>query len=127
MSSQEVVENAKIAVALRAARSAIGWNQQEFADKMGVAKSTVARIETLEMGAKADFLIRAIQLFRQAGVEVDLAEAVSIRLDIGQAAVLGAVAALEDESKRRSDRKTGLIASVMNQREDFNSRSEGCQ
>ena len=119
MSSQEVVENAKIAVALRAARSAIGWNQQEFADKMGVAKSTVARIETLEMGAKADFLIRAIQLFRQAGVEVDLAGAVSIRLDIGQATVLGAVAALEDESKRRSDRKTGLIASVMNQREDL--------
>jgi transcriptional regulator with XRE-family HTH domain len=119
MSSQEVVENAKIAVALRAARSAIGWNQQEFADKMGVAKSTVARIETLEMGAKADFLIRAIQLFRQAGVEVDLAGAISIRLDIGQAAVLGAVAALEDESKRRSDRKTGLIASAMNQREDL--------
>ena len=105
MSSQEALENAKIAVALRAARAAIGWNQQEFADKMGVAKSTIARIETLEMGAKADFLIRAIQLFRQAGVEVDLAGAASIRMDVGQTAVLAAITALEDESKRRSDRR----------------------
>jgi len=113
MSSQEKVENAKIAVAIRAARAAIGWNQQEFADKMGVAKSTVARIETLEMGAKADFLIRAIQLFRQAGVEIDLAGGLSIRMDVSEVALLGAIAALEDESKRRSDRKNGLIGRYM--------------
>ena len=113
MSSQEKVENAKIAVAIRAARAAIGWNQQEFADKMGVAKSTVARIETLEMGAKADFLVRAIQLFRQAGVEVDLASGLSIRMDVSKAALLGAISALEDESKRRSDRKNGLIGRYM--------------
>ena len=48
-------ENGKIIVAIRAARAAIGWNQQEFADRMGVAKSTVARIETLEIAAKGDF------------------------------------------------------------------------
>lgn len=119
MSSQEIVENAKIAVAIRAARAAIGWNQQEFADKMGVAKSTIARIETLEMGAKADFLIRAIQLFRQAGVEVDLAGDATIQLDVGQVAILGAIAALEDGSKRRSDRKTGLISGAMTQRDDL--------
>lgn len=108
MSSKEVFENGRIAVALRAARSAIGWNQQEFADKMGVAKSTVARIETLEMGAKADFLVRAIQLFRQSGMEVDLAGVEGVHLDIGQQAVLSAIAILEDDDKRRSDRKAGL-------------------
>ena len=105
MSSQETVENAKIAVALRTARAAIGWNQQEFADKMGVAKSTVARIETLEMLARADFLIRAIDLFRQAGVEVDFTGVPALRLEVGQAVIQGALEALEDESRRRSDRK----------------------
>ena len=116
MSNPETVENARIAVALRAARSAIGWNQQEFAEKLGVAKSTVARVETLEMGAKGDFLVRAIQLFRQAGVEVDLAGSVNIRMDIGKQALLGAIAALEDETKRRSDRKVGLNAPAKAQR-----------
>ena len=56
-------ENGKIVVAIRAARSAIGWNQQEFADRMGVAKSTVARIETLEIAAKGDFVLRALRIF----------------------------------------------------------------
>lgn len=40
-------------VALRAARAAAGWSQEEFAQLMGVAKTTVARIETLEMSARA--------------------------------------------------------------------------
>lgn len=118
MSIENSIENVKIAIAIRTARAAIGWNQQEFADKMGVAKSTVARIETLEMGAKADFLIRAIQLFRQAGVEIDLAGSATIQLDVGQAAILGAIAALEDESKRRSDRKSGLITGAIIPRDD---------
>lgn len=105
MSNQELVENARIAVALRTARAAIGWNQQEFAENMRVAKSTVARIETLEMAAKADFLVRAIQLFRHAGLEVDLAAAEGIRLDIGQQVVFSAIGLLEDDDKRRSDRR----------------------
>ena len=53
---ENTIEGAKIAVVLRAARAAIGWNQQQFADKMGVAKSTVARIETLDMAQGPTFL-----------------------------------------------------------------------
>jgi hypothetical protein len=52
-------------------------------------------------------------MFRQAGVEVDLARTLSIRMDVSEAALLGAIAALEDESKRRSDRKNGLIGRYM--------------
>jgi len=47
------LDNLKIAVALRAARTALGWNQQEMADLTNVSKSTIARIETLEMAVKA--------------------------------------------------------------------------
>ncbi len=103
-------DNGKVVVAIRSARAAVGWNQQEFADQMGVAKSTVARIETLEMAAKADFLIKAMRLFREAGVEVDLHAPEGISLQINDLAVAAAADALQDETKRRADRRSGIAA-----------------
>jgi len=102
---ENLFDNGKIAVALRSARSAAGWNQQEFADRMGVAKSTVARIETLEMAAKGDFLIKAMRLFREAGVDVDLHTKGGLSLQISDQTVAAVVEALQDDSKRRMDRK----------------------
>jgi len=108
MSIDNVFDNGKIAVAIRTARTAIGWSQQEFADKLGIAKSTVARIETMEMAARGDFVIRAIQLFRAAGVEVDLSDVRAIPVRITGPAIVAAVEALGDQSKRRSDRRLGI-------------------
>lgn len=108
MSTEDLYRNGKIAVAVRTARTAIGWNQQEFADMMGVAKSTVARIETMEMAARGDFLIKAIQLFREVGIEVDLSDPRSLPLQIGESAIETAIKALGDESKRRSDKRSGI-------------------
>lgn len=107
---ENAFDNGKIAVALRTARAAAGWNQQEFADQMGVAKSSVARIETLEMAAKGDFIIKAMRLFREAGVEVDLYAATDLPIKISDSAIAAAVNALKDETKRRSDRRTGIAA-----------------
>ena len=76
---------------MRAARAAIGWNQQEFADRMGVAKSTIARIETLEMAPKGDFVLRAIGLFREAGLEVDIHSGNGIPITISSEAILSAL------------------------------------
>jgi transcriptional regulator with XRE-family HTH domain len=84
-------DNCKIAVALRAGRAAVGWSQQEFAEKMGVAKSTVARIETLEMTPKSDFVMRAISLFREAGLEVDVHSSNGIPIKIGPAVIQSAL------------------------------------
>ena len=102
---ENLFDNGKIAVAVRSARAAAGWNQQEFADRMGVAKSTVARIETLEMAAKADFLIKAMRLSREAGVDVDLHSLGGLSIQVSDQTVTAAVEALQDESKRRTDRK----------------------
>ena len=107
MSTENQLENGKIVVALRAARTAIGWNQQEFSEKMGVAKSTVARIETLEISAKGEFILRAMRLFREAGVDVDLYRSEGISIAITEAAIVTAIADLQNEGKRRKDRKTG--------------------
>jgi transcriptional regulator with XRE-family HTH domain len=106
-------DNGKIAVALRAARAAAGWNQQEFADRMSVAKSTVARIETLEMAAKGDFLIKAMRLFREAGVEVDLHSQGGLSIQVSDLTVAAAVDALQDETKRRTDRKSSSADTLL--------------
>lgn len=109
-------ENVRIAVALRTARAALGWNQQEFADKMQVAKSTIARIETVETAPKADFLTRAMRLFRESGVTVDLIYDSDITVAIKPEAIGVATGRLEDELLRRSDRKSTSASAVPNQR-----------
>jgi len=106
MSIDNSFENGKIAVAIRSARTAVGWNQQEFAEKMGVAKSTIARIETLEMAAKGDFVNKAMRLFREAGVEVDLYDSTSLPINVKVKAIEDAIASFKDADKRRSDRGT---------------------
>ena len=96
-------ENAKIAIALRTGRTALGWNQQEFATLLGVAKSTVARVETLEVGARADFMNKAIRLFKDHGVLIDLSQD-GIPIIISETAIVFAKNRLLDDSLRRSDK-----------------------
>ncbi len=99
------LENLKIAVAMRAARTALGWNQQELADLTSVAKSTIARIETLEMTAKADYLTRVLRQFRELDVSVELLDADRVTFTVGPKGLTEAKNRLEDDAKRRSDRK----------------------
>lgn len=108
MSTDNMFENGKIAIALRTGRVAIGWNQQEFAQKLGVAKSTIARVETLEMSPKADLVTRAMRLFREAGVEIDLYKPTEISISINGLAINEGIFKLRDETRRRSDRK-GIV------------------
>lgn len=100
----KVLEGVKIAVALRSARIAIGWNQLEFADKLEVAKSTVARIETLEVAPKADLLIKALRVFRDAGVVIDLLSLDKVVVTVETAGLQEALSRLNNEQMRRADR-----------------------
>ena len=108
----DTLENTRIAVALRTARAALGWNQQEFADRLNVAKSTIARIETLEMVAKADFLNRALRLCREEGVSVDILSSSGLGLVVDSQGLMRAKLRLGDENQRRSDRKAKTKKSV---------------
>lgn len=65
------LENEKIAILLRTCRTALGWNQKKLADLTNVAKSTIARIETLEVKAKADFLLKAQKVFKDNGLTIN--------------------------------------------------------
>ena len=65
-------EKNRFALAMHMGRAALSMSQQEFADALGVAKSTVARNETLEMAMRADTLTAMMRLFRERGIDVDL-------------------------------------------------------
>lgn len=104
-SSYGPLELAKLAVALRSGRAAAGWTQQEFADKLEVAKSTIARVETLEMTVRAEFLMRAISVLKEAGVELDFLSDKGLSIHISIKGIEEAAQRLADEDRRRSDRK----------------------
>ena len=95
----------KVIVAIRTARAAAGLNQQEFADLMGVAKTTIARIETRETKATAEFLLQAVYLFKTIGIEIDMHDYDGLVIKVSNQAINTAVSNLEDVNNRRSDRR----------------------
>ncbi len=106
MSKPIVDEKIRFAVAMRMGRAALGLNQQEFADLLGVAKSTVARNETLEMGMRADTLTAMLRVFKEHGIETDLLTASKgFRFTVSNKTLKKAMLRLEQDSLRRADRK----------------------
>lgn len=97
---------------MRAARTALGWSQQEFADKLHVAKTTIARIETLEMTPKADVLTKALRLFHDAGVTIDLLNLDKVIITLELDALQEASTRLNSEQMRRKDRKSPMPKSA---------------
>lgn len=104
MSISEDIENIKIAVTIRTARAALGISQQAFADKIGVSKSTIARMETLEMLPKADVYMKSLKFFKELGLDVDSIYSENIVITITPEVLISAKNLLDDETKRRSDR-----------------------
>ena len=93
-------EKVRFAMAMRLARVALGMSQQEFADALGVAKSTVARNETLEMAMRADTLTAMLRVMREHGIEMDvLGSPTELTVSISQEAL---VHAAERFNKKKS-------------------------
>ena len=97
--------NGKVAVAIRMARAAAGINQEDFAQMMRVAKTTIARIETMEMKATAEFLLDCVYFFKSVGIELDMHDYDNLIIRVSNQAINTAASNLEDVTKRRSDRK----------------------
>lgn len=74
--------NSKLAIAIRAGRSALGWNQAMLAKQAGIAKTTLSRFENLELSVKADTFLAMATAISKAGVVVDVTsnEDISIRI-----------------------------------------------
>jgi transcriptional regulator with XRE-family HTH domain len=102
--SKTISESAKLSIAIKLARTALGLNQQMFADKLGVSKTTLARIETMEAKASFEFYMNVTKLINSVGVTFEV-DADDILLRITPAAQQLAIETLADENNRRSDRK----------------------
>ena len=78
--SQEVSYRTQVALTIRAARTALGWSQEELAKRASISKPTIARIEMSGISPRADTLNTLMQVFKKQGVEVEMdADEVSIR------------------------------------------------
>jgi len=94
-----IEEKVRFALAMRIARVALGMNQQEFADELGVAKSTVARNETLQMAMRADTLTSMLRVMRENGLEMDvLGSPTSLSVKLNEEALTQAAARLRKTS-----------------------------
>ncbi len=101
---QAVSSQIKNVVALRMARAAVGWSQEELAAQLGIAKTTIARMETLEGDISATQLAQLVNLCASAGVELQFMVGDEVRVRVNPQALLNAQARLLDTAFRRSDR-----------------------
>ncbi|QDX82074.1 hypothetical protein B9N43_12950 [Denitratisoma sp. DHT3] len=99
------LDKVKLAVALRTARAAVGLSQEELATHLGMAKTTIARMETLEGGLRAEQLAAIVRLYKTQGVELEfmLSNEVVVRVDAD--GLVAAQRRLLDQNLRRADRK----------------------
>lgn len=102
---QELFDVLRIATGLRMARAAVGWSQVELAEKLGIAKTTLARAETVEGGLRAEQLSHILRLYRSLGVEVDFFSGEEVTLKMDRNGLNLALQRLQDDSLRRADRK----------------------
>jgi transcriptional regulator with XRE-family HTH domain len=59
----------RFALQIKAGRTVLGWSQTELAKRAGIARPTVARIESFSMQPKLDTAERIKDALRKSGVE----------------------------------------------------------
>lgn len=93
----------KSAVALRAARIGLGWNQETAAAHAGVAKTTIARIETLAGQISLVNVFHLIDVYQAHGVSFSDLKLDEVQLTFGETALQTAAALLNDPDRKRKD------------------------
>lgn len=96
-----IIDSAKIALTLRVARAALGWSQEEVANKLGIAKSTLARIETMDTAASAQVLTALLRLYHDSGITMDFLYDEKITVVISEKVIQSAAGRFELNQKRQ--------------------------
>ena len=100
-------QSVKLAVALRTARSVVGWSQDELSKLSGIPKITIARFETLEGNLKAEQLMKLLDLYGSMGAKLELSGGDGFTLTVEGKMINLAGERLGNKSSRRADRKKG--------------------
>ena len=62
----------KLCIALRTARAVTGWSQYEFATRVGLTQSSVARMENCASGISFTLMHRVIKTYADVGVDLNV-------------------------------------------------------
>ena len=93
----------RAAVALRAARTGLGWSQEVAAEKAGVSKTTIARIETIAGQVSLGNIFRLIEMYALHGVDIGDLKLRTVQLTFEEPAILEASLSLSSPDRKRSD------------------------
>lgn len=93
----------KAVVALRAARIGLGWNQETAAGHAGIAKTTVARIETLAGQVSLENVFHLISVYEAHGVSFSDLKNAEVQLTFREPALQTAAQLLSDPERKRKD------------------------
>jgi len=104
MTTTEKKKQVRIALVMRSVRSAIGYNQVQFAELIGSSKPTIARIETLEMPMNGELYTRMVEQLEELGIKID-SDQDGVSLHFDERAVTLLQDRLQDATLRRPDRK----------------------
>ena len=96
-----ILDSTKTAIALRIARAALGWSQEEVATKAGIAKSTLARIETMDTSASATVLTALLRLYHDSGVKMDFIYGEEITVLVQEKVIQSAAGRFELNQSRK--------------------------
>jgi transcriptional regulator with XRE-family HTH domain len=72
--SQSIAYRTQVALVIRAARTGLGWSQEELAKRASISKPTIARIEMSGISPRAETLNTLMQVFRSQGIEVNIGD-----------------------------------------------------
>jgi len=105
MSNTDIDESKKAAIAIKAARTAAGLTQMEFAKMISISKATLARVETLEIPIKLEAYFNAVRELKKLGIVIDAVSEEDIVIRITKNGQERVVDLWNDTTKRRMDKK----------------------
>jgi transcriptional regulator with XRE-family HTH domain len=65
-------DKTKLVIALRTARAITGWSQSEFADRMNLSQSAVARMERGESDISFVLMCRFLKEYAMSGIDIGI-------------------------------------------------------
>ena len=93
----------RAAIALRAARTALGWSQEDAAQLSGLAKTTIARLETAAGGASLQNIYSLILTYGNHGIQISDLMQETVSISYNTATIQEAMQNLSNPDRKRRD------------------------
>ena len=99
----EAIVDIRAAMVFRAARTALGWSQEDAAHHSGLAKTTIARIETISSQNSLNNVFSLISTYQAFGIEISNLMHDDVTIKINKQAMQEAAQNIKNPERKRSD------------------------